>query len=348
MTANPQKPRILWLDAAKGAGIILVVLGHALGGLIDSILGSNFDLGRRAFFAVYTFHMPLFLMLSGMLVANRINANPAGFRRSLLTSIVWPYFLWSVIQFSIIYQLGSLVNQPVTNYEGTILSLPWHTVSQFWFLYALFLLHLLALVSLRSLGTAAFMLVCLALKPFALILPLPEVLHLAANQAPYYGIGVCLGQAGVAGVVVDRPRWVRGIALPIVAVGLISLALNSANGFDPALAVQTAKAAGIANLAWHLEVLPAALTGAFAVIGLASLAGHGLASMLGYLGQRTMPIFVLHIMAIAGSRIELIKFAHASNVWLVLAVTVVVGLISPLLADLVLRRLKLSRALGLG
>jgi fucose 4-O-acetylase-like acetyltransferase len=348
VTVSVEKPRIVWLDAAKGAGIILVVIGHALGGLIDSTLGDDFDLGRHAFFAIYTFHMPLFLMLSGMLVAKRISANPVGFQKSLLISIVWPYFLWSVIQFTIIYQLGALVNQPVTSYWGNIISLPWHTVSQFWFLYALFLLHLLALISLRSFGAASFLLVCLALKPLALIVPMPEVLHLAANQAPYYGIGVFLGQAGIAGVVVDRPLWVRGFVVPIAAAGLIILAFNAADGLDPVLTVESAKAAGIANLAWHLEMFPAALAGAFAVIGLASLAGRRVAGSLVYLGQRTMPIFVLHIMAIAGSRIVLIKFAHVSNVWLVLAVTLVAGLIAPLFADLVLRRVKLFRALGLG
>jgi fucose 4-O-acetylase-like acetyltransferase len=348
MTSQMLKPRIAWLDAAKGIGILFVVLGHALGGLIDSNLGKDFEVGRLAFFAVYTFHMPLFLMLSGLLVAQRIATNPASFQRSLWTSIAWPYFLWSVIQFTIIYQLGTLVNQPVSNYWATIASLPWHTVSQFWFLYALFILHVLAMLALRAFKPATFLLMCFCLKPLAMIAPLPEVLHLAANQAPYYGIGVFLGQVGMTEVVVDRDRWIRYLFLPVVATITIALGLAAANSFEPGLMIQTAKAAGIANLAWHMQMLPAALTGAFAVVGLASLIGRGLEALLGYVGKRTMPIFVLHIMAIAGGRIVLTKFANIDNPWLVLIVTLVMGLAVPLMADVVFQRFKLSRALGLG
>lgn len=45
--------RIPWIDIAKGIGIILVVLGHASGA---SIVGKY----------IYSFHMPLFFILSGM------------------------------------------------------------------------------------------------------------------------------------------------------------------------------------------------------------------------------------------------------------------------------------------
>ena len=56
--------RIGWLDSARGLGIILVVIGHALGGLIDSPLGADQDVFRRLFFSIYTFHMPLFFAVN--------------------------------------------------------------------------------------------------------------------------------------------------------------------------------------------------------------------------------------------------------------------------------------------
>ena len=103
--------RIGWLDSARGLGIILVVIGHALGGLIDSPLGDGQDTFRRIFFAIYSFHMPLFFLLSGLLVTQRLERGAAPFARALLPTIVWPYFLWSVIQFSLIFALGNLVNR---------------------------------------------------------------------------------------------------------------------------------------------------------------------------------------------------------------------------------------------
>ncbi len=215
-------PRVEWLDAARGVGIMLVVIGHALGGLIDSALGSGFWLGRALFFCIYTFHMPLFMMLSGLLVSERLGRSRKRFRDRLWTGMVWPYFLWSAVQLTVIQATGALVNQPLGDYFATLTTLPWHTVSQFWFLYALFLLHLMAMVALKPLGREGFLLLCLALKPLALILPLPEVLRLAANHALFYGIGVWLTPDGLKSLAVDRSRRFQ-FGLLVVAAGLVGL-----------------------------------------------------------------------------------------------------------------------------
>ena len=50
--------RIEWIDIAKGIGIILVVIGH------------NFSDGENIIYLrkwIYSFHMPLFFLLSGIL-----------------------------------------------------------------------------------------------------------------------------------------------------------------------------------------------------------------------------------------------------------------------------------------
>ena len=53
--------RVDAIDAAKGLGIVLVVVGHTLGGIIDSDLDEYGIVLRYAFLFIYTFHMPLFL-----------------------------------------------------------------------------------------------------------------------------------------------------------------------------------------------------------------------------------------------------------------------------------------------
>lgn len=347
-TGAPARSRIVWLDSAKGLGIILVVFGHALGGLIDSPIASDIGTFRTAFFVIYTFHMPLFFLLSGVLVATRIERDRTGFARTIGTDIVWPYLLWSVIQFTIIYLLGSAVNRPAEAYWPTILALPWKTVSQFWFLYALFLLHLLSLLTLRRLGAISFLIVCLALKPLPLIAPLPDVIRLAVNQVPYYGLGVFLGATGLQAVAVDRSRLVRLILLPAITAGLIALAFAHANGFHPTIRVETGKAADIAFLAWNFAVLPAALAGLFAAIGLASLLRGRALTLTAYLGRRSMPIFILHIMAIAGTRIILVSVVGVRDPYIVLTAIIVAGFIGPLVAFACLRRFGITRPLGLG
>ena len=52
--------RIIWIDISKGLGIILVVLGHTSLSKISQI---SYDW-------IYSFHMPLFYLLSGLCFNN--------------------------------------------------------------------------------------------------------------------------------------------------------------------------------------------------------------------------------------------------------------------------------------
>lgn len=58
--------RIKWLDCAKGMAAILVVAGHIARGYLEA--GIYVDYGRIMMTlhnVIYSFHMPLFFMLSG-------------------------------------------------------------------------------------------------------------------------------------------------------------------------------------------------------------------------------------------------------------------------------------------
>lgn len=338
--------RIGWLDVARGLGILLVVLGHALGGLIDSPLGDGQDGLRRLFFVIYTFHMPLFLLLSGLLVPKRLDKGIAAFARSLLPAIVWPYFLWSIIQYSLIYALGSAVNNPVEAYWPTILALPWKTVSQFWFLHALFFMHLLAIALLPRLGREGLVLVALVLKAVVLIAPLPVAVRLIFVHFLFYAIGAWLGPAGIERLVLDRPAWVRGLVLPLLAAAAIGATLLAVTDYGADLPLLAASSPQISNLAWRFPATAAAVCGVFAVLGLAGLSWGRAGDWLAALGRLTMPIFVLHVMFIAGTRIVLIKFGHLTDPVAMLPLLFVAGLTGPILAALVVRRFGFERALG--
>ena len=106
----------------------MVVIGHTLGALIDSPIGARLGAFRVHFFAIYTFHMPPFFLLSGLMVAHRLECGTAPFLRGLLPSVVWPYLLWSVVQYMVVFALGSAVNTPAAQYWPVVLSLPWNTV----------------------------------------------------------------------------------------------------------------------------------------------------------------------------------------------------------------------------
>lgn len=335
------RERIQWIDSVKGVGIMLVVMGHVLGGLIDAALAKPLGFEPQAFVAIYSFHMPLFFMLSGLMVADRIDRNASGFAKSLLQGLVWPYFLWSILQYSAIYMAGSLVNRPVDNYWETILALPWRTVSQFWFLYALFLLHVLAWLALPRIGRRRFFVLCFVVFTLGQLLVFPGILRQTAHQILFYGLGVMLGPEGVSETAVGRPVWERWLYV-LVAVAVIALGL----GAKVDVGVPPADGPPKLHIGGGWKNVGEAIIGSFAAVALASLARGRLQAVLGYIGRRTMPIFLMHILAIAGSRIFFVKVLHVDQGAVMAPLLFALGLLAPLAAEFVLTRLRLSPILG--
>ena len=338
--------RIGWLDSARGLGIILVVIGHALGGLIDSPLGADQDVFRRLFFSIYTFHMPLFFLLSGVLVTKRMKKGHVAFLRALLPSIVWPYFLWSVLQFTVIYAAGTVVNRPAESYWPIILSLPWSTVSQFWFLYALFWMHILSVLVIPKVGQQGFVMIALALKAVVLVLPMPVPVKLVFNHLFFYAVGVWLMTAGLEAIIVRHRNWIKAAVLPGLAIAIILATLAAVPQFGADLPILDAASPEIANLAWRFPAMAAAICGVAAIIALASLPRIADSRILTWLGRMTMPIFVLHVMCLAGARIVLTRSGMITDPVPLVFITIVVGLVGPLIIERVTRALGLNRWLG--
>lgn len=55
-------PRLSWVDAAKGIGIFLVVVGHALRAMISSNIMASTQTTQFVDAWIYAFHMPLFFV----------------------------------------------------------------------------------------------------------------------------------------------------------------------------------------------------------------------------------------------------------------------------------------------
>jgi acyltransferase len=80
--------RIAWIDAAKGIGIFLVVLGHTLPSAAKSVA------------IIYAFHMPLFFFLSGLTAKSWAPGSASAFVRGFRSLIV-PYVFFSVISIAV-------------------------------------------------------------------------------------------------------------------------------------------------------------------------------------------------------------------------------------------------------
>ncbi len=128
MSKTVENRRIEWIDVAKGVGICLVVIGH--------IPGMN----ERIINLIYSFHMPFFFILTGILVSRKpVECHFREYFTKQFKKLLCPYYVLSVINILFLatrYQ--DLIHVPMRVIE--MLSL--NGYSALWFIPTLFLAKL--------------------------------------------------------------------------------------------------------------------------------------------------------------------------------------------------------------
>lgn len=134
-----------WISVAKGLGIMLVVFGHIYIGPDSSYVVKRW---------IYSFHMPLFFFISGLLRKTTVSAFPVYFKKKI-KNLVIPYFIYGII--SIIY--FGIHNHDKVNIDFVILLLGKLILCQgsdrfltfnpaLWFLTCLFIVEIIAYFTL--------------------------------------------------------------------------------------------------------------------------------------------------------------------------------------------------------
>ena len=122
-----RKKRERYIDAARGIGIALVVLGHV-------IITEGYTSGSVTKF-IYSFHMPLFFFLSGWCRALGGSASGRGGLAHLwktVKKLFVPYFIWSFIYLCLAY-----IGGPVDWEERLQAVFTFRGIAPLWFLPAL-------------------------------------------------------------------------------------------------------------------------------------------------------------------------------------------------------------------
>lgn len=141
---SAKENRIYYLDMAKGIGIVLVILGHI----------SDLTISSREF--ITSFHMPLFFLISGILISvSREDEREMGdIVRRKARSIMVPYYVFSLLCL-IVEALctGFLKNGTWKVFrEHVFATICLSGASVFWFLPALFFSELIFLAVLKKWG----------------------------------------------------------------------------------------------------------------------------------------------------------------------------------------------------
>lgn len=328
-----ERERRLDLDRAKGLAILLVVLGH----LVAQAPPEGAEWYEYFRYAIYRFHMPFFLYLSGtVVVLSGALATPvAGWPRLLARRaerLLLPFFALGLLILGaklVVMRFAFVDNAPQGGLWGGLDALFWHTAHSpaltVWYLLVLFVCTVLALL-LRPLGSPALVALGAVLQGVAL----PEIAYLdrVGGYLLYFALGVFAA---------ERQAWL----LPLVDRHWPVWALLF-------LAAQAAAASIWFEAAWQLPEQPAML-----LCGVLSIpALHGLVRrppVAGwrwplFLGHYAMAIYLFNTLAIGGGKAVLLRLGFGWDVAhfpLHLAVALVLGLAGPvLLKRLVLVRVK--------
>lgn len=309
------KNRIEWLDNAKGIAIFLVVLGHTLRGLpAGSGKGEDWAVFIDAW--IYTFHMPVFFVLSGLFIEASA-AKPFGsFLRSKISTILYPYFLWSILQ-----ELMRSATGAASLHD--LWRITYQPVMQFWFLYVLFLLGILYAV-LRKLRLPAWafgivVLLLYILPQCKISLGSWAVIYMLALNGIYFAYGALDGANRLpARFEPFFPRSLLVFAMVIFAFLFVAVAKD------------------IQTNAWVKPLLGLAGTAAtLAVANALFRTGH--CSFLLKWGKLSMEIFVAHTIFSAGIR-TILEHSHITNTWVHLSAGLLAGMAGPILLVALLNR----------
>lgn len=140
---NKTIKRIDWIDVSKGILIFLVVYGHFAQNVAYHVDGIAFI---RRF--IYSFHMPAFFMISGIVFTTNFNGTVKDFIIKKIKRLIIPGYIGMIvcaIYDSIVGGKGLAYFKPILTVDNIIKQILWQNNAKlgFWFLGALFSLSII-------------------------------------------------------------------------------------------------------------------------------------------------------------------------------------------------------------
>lgn len=322
--------RYEYLDYMKGIGIILVVFGHLLRGLLGAGIVENTPVVQLVDNILYSFHMPLFFFISGLLLTKAIDKQPifTFFNKKLRTAF-FLYALWSFIQIAIGAVMASHTNQG-TGLERFLIIL-WMPFAQFWFLYILILTTSVAYLLLRFSGKILLPLLALSAGMYLLSGQMDNIiLRLFSENFIFVLLGCAISRHALEDMIFKKETL---YALSLAVIGFYSAVLAT----DPAYSYMN-------------KTVTSFLLAFFAVLFLYSLSQMivkhmrygGLISNFHqafiFMGASSLVIYLSHIIFCSGARIILSKILKMNNPEAHIVMGLIFGLVAPLVMQYILQK----------
>ena len=268
------KQRDLLFDFVKGVLIFLVVLAHVIRGR-----------GSIVYHVIYSFHMPLFVFVSGYFAVHSLSKNLWDVGKKVLNRLIIPALIWSGV---------ALVIHTVRGYDRCFGSMVMDSLRDVWFLYCVAFLYLLGCVVFKAGRWKYFVAVSVALLGYA-VYKVPGVVYIEYFQPirlwPLFAMGCAYydykqkfeSRPLLWAVIAVSIMVYAGLMLGLAANHPIEYIRSHENYLLRAVIYQTG------SVAWY------------AVLSLLYLSMKRLVPVVRYissLGCSTMGIYVIHEMAI--------------------------------------------------
>ncbi|MGJ8527695.1 acyltransferase family protein [Maritalea sp.] len=330
-----QSQRLDWVDAAKGISILLVVMLYATnsaGEATNNIGALHYVIG----FAT-PFRMPEFFLISGLFLASVIARPWAKFADRRAVHYLYFYVLWAIIH--IVLKVGIASRDPGMALEA----LGWAVIQPYgvlWFIYVLALTSLATkvLMELRIPHWLAFA------GAAALNLAQLDTQSYALDQFARYYVFFYAGYAFAPFIfnVVDKAMNAPKAALAILAIWALA---NGALVFTPGFVAEPGHfTMGLAEIPVIKIVL--ALIGTLALcVGAGLLTKVKWMGWLSYIGKRSLVIYVAFVLPMGIARTILVKFNLVTDTTLLSIVTMLIALITPLIAYWVVQKINFGHFL---
>lgn len=305
--------RIDYIDCAKGLGIILVVIGHVIVELRVWFLSTPSAHLNSVYQVIYTFHMPLFFFLIGIIAFHsRLKRKFSKFITTKIQSVLYPYFVWSLILFGIV-MLQMHGNSIIAEFLKIFYAPNWYL----WFLYTLFIFYFLyGLFPINKLGHLGLLFVALAsfvwLKEVQSDSRFPYAI---GNGFIYFVLGSVFSFLSMERFLI-KLKYSINIAILGVMFGLFFMAFHVSVESNPPIVSFLLALIGI------LIMLNVAI----------ALCKTPLFPALSYVGRRSISIYLAHNLIIVVT-MKYISYSalRCFNGWILFTVGVTSGVLCPLL-----------------
>lgn len=314
--------RILWIDYAKCFGIILVVLGHALQGVLVSRNLSNTSgiVVMRDF--VYGFHMPMYFILSGIFAERWGNRTVKVAISQKIRTIVIPYFVWTIITGSAMQLVSKYTNNGL-GIKNVILS-PIIPFSEYWFLYTLFFIFILYLfLNKINIPKKYILLLSVILLGLSSYLGDVKILGGISKYFVYFILGTYLRK----GIPYIRSTRFVYIVIGMVMVNMIYLSKFELDDFQLVV----------------IKLITAVIGSVFVFKICLMLDTKKEIKIMSNIGKASMGIFVIHLLPLSGARIFLEKILWIQSSWTLVIISFIIAILSSYLVFLFLKKYSLGR-----